>query len=254
MPFLERSGPQRRARPDTVRSAPMRSGERPDEATGRSADAESLLAASEPGSGAAPTNDRRGNGDTPGQRAAARTSAEVDPAARARDICLRQLTAGPRTAAQLGAAMARRGIDEDIVASVLARFTEVGLIDDAAFAAAWVESRHAGRGLARRALAQELRQRGVTEDHVVVAVADLDVDREVATARTLAERRLASSRGQDPAVRFRRVAGLLARKGYSPALSYRVIREVLEAEADDAGTGDGLPGAALEAVAGAFED
>ncbi|MGQ0845452.1 MAG: regulatory protein RecX [Sporichthyaceae bacterium] len=175
----------------------------------------------------------------------------ADPAARARDICLRQLTMGPRTAAQLGAAMARREIDEDTVAAVLERFTEVGLIDDAAFAAAWVESRHAGRGLARRALAQELRHRGVAEEQVVVAVAELDPEREAATARSLAERRLAASRGQDPAVRFRRTAALLARKGYSPGLSYRVVREALEAEAEDAG--ESVPGEVFDAAAATLE-
>lgn len=186
-------------------------------------------------------------------RAGSPLGAGVDPEIKARDICLRQLTAGPRTAAQLGAAMIRRGIDEDTIASVLARFTEVGLIDDAAFATAWVESRHAGRGLARRALAQELRHRGVADEQVAVAVAELDLERETATARALAQRRLASSRGQDPTVRFRRTAALLARKGYAPALSYRVIREVLEAE-EDSGAGDGVPGTVLEAAAAAFED
>ena len=159
----------------------------------------------------------------------------LDPTSQARDICLRQLTTGPRTAAQLAAAMTGRGIGEDVVADVLVRFTEVGLIDDAAFAAAWVESRHAGRGLARRALAQELRHRGVAAEHVAVAVAELEPEREIATARAPAERRLAASRGQDPAVRFRRTAAVLARKGYSPALTYRVIREALEAEGTEAG-------------------
>ncbi|MGQ0465374.1 MAG: regulatory protein RecX, partial [Sporichthyaceae bacterium] len=175
---------------------------------------------------------RSGNSDE-AARPAARE--ERDPAVRARDICLRQLTMGPRTAAQLAAAMVKREIDEDTIREVLARFTEVGLIDDAAFAAAWVESRHAGRGLARRALAQELRHRGVAAEQVAVAVAELEPEREVATARALAERRLASNRGQDPTVRFRRTAALLARKGYSSALSYRVIREALEAEGADSG-------------------
>lgn len=163
------------------------------------------------------------------------SQAPVDPAAKAREICLRQLTTGPRTAAQLATAMTRRGIDEDTIVEVLARFTEMGLIDDAAFAAAWVESRHSGRGLARKALAQELRHRGVAAEQVAVAVAELEPEREVATARALAERRLASSRGQDAGVRFRRTAALLARKGYSPALAYRVIREALEAEGTEAG-------------------
>lgn len=227
MPFLERPGaaPQRTRR-DVTRPDPIRSGRRPDEA---SAPVDVPRAAR-----------RKGKAEQP--------TVEADQATRARDICLRQLTTGPRTAAQLGAAMARRGIDEETIASVVDRFTEVGLIDDAAFAAAWVESRHAGRGLARRALAQELRHRGVAEEQVAVAVAELEPEREVATARALAERRLASNRGQDPTVRFRRTAALLARKGYSPALTYRVIREALEAEDEPA------PSEVLDAAATAFDD
>ncbi len=158
----------------------------------------------------------------------------VEPSALAREICLRQLSHGPRTAAQLAAAMARKGIEEDVANEVLERFTDVGLIDDQAFAEAWVESRHTGRGLARRALAHELRTRGVDAAVVAVAVAELDPERELETARTLATKRLAATRGLDTQVRFRRVAALLARKGYSEAVAYRVIREALEAEGDDA--------------------
>lgn len=157
-------------------------------------------------------------------------AATVDPAERAREICLNQLSHGPRTAAQLARVLARKGIEDDVAAEVLARFTDVGLIDDAAFAEAWVESRHAGRGLARRALAHELRTRGVDAGQIAVAVAGLDPERELETARALAVKRLASTRGLDPAARFRRVASLLARKGYSEAVAYRVIREALEAE------------------------
>jgi regulatory protein len=128
--------------------------------------------------------------------------------------------------------MARRGIAEETANRVLSRLSEVGLIDDAAFAAAWVNSRHAGRGLARRALGHELRTRGVAEPLVATALGELDPDREAATARELAARRLASTRGLDVSVRFRRAAAELARKGYSPELSYRVIREALEHEAE----------------------
>ncbi|HEY2306223.1 MAG TPA: regulatory protein RecX, partial [Streptosporangiaceae bacterium] len=70
----------------------------------------------------------------------------------ARAICLRLLTAGPRTRAQLATALRKRRIPDEVAEAVLSRFTEVGLIDDAAFARAWVESRHHSRGLARRAL------------------------------------------------------------------------------------------------------
>ncbi|HEX3826918.1 MAG TPA: regulatory protein RecX [Sporichthyaceae bacterium] len=161
-------------------------------------------------------------------------SSGVDEEARARDVCLRQLTVGPRTAAQLAGTMARRGVAEETANRVLSRLSEVGLIDDAAFAAAWVNSRHTGRGLARRALGHELRTRGVAEPLVATALAELEPDREAATARELAARRLAATRGLDVTVRFRRAAAVLARKGYSPELSYRVIREVLEGEAEGA--------------------
>ncbi len=158
----------------------------------------------------------------------------AEPSALAREICLRQLSHGPRTAHQLAAAMARKGIEEDVANEVLERFTDVGLIDDVAFAEAWVESRHAGRGLARRALAHELRTRGVDTAVIAVAVADLDPEQELDTARTIAVRRLASTRGLETPARFRRVASVLARKGYSEAVAYRVIREALEAEGAEA--------------------
>ena len=59
------------------------------------------------------------------------------------------LSVAPRTRTQLAAALRRRGIPADAAEAVLARFTDVGLIDDAAFARAWVESRHHSRGLSR---------------------------------------------------------------------------------------------------------
>lgn len=148
----------------------------------------------------------------------------------ARAICLRLLTMAPRTRAQLAEALRKREVPEEAAEAVLERFSEVGLIDDEAFAAAWVSSRHAGRGLARRALASELRHRGVDEDTVKEAVEQLDPEQEVETARRLVARKLASTRGLEPAVRTRRLAGMLARKGYGPGLAFRVVREALESE------------------------
>ncbi|MGK5557242.1 recombination regulator RecX, partial [Actinomadura kijaniata] len=161
-----------------------------------------------------------------------------DPEARAREICLRLLTGSPRTRAQLAEALKRKGIPDDVAEGVLGRFADVGLIDDAAFAQAWVQSRHAGRGLARRALAAELRQRGVDQETVSEAVEALDSEQEEARARELVERKLRSTRGVDPVKRTRRLVGMLARKGYSSGLAYRVVKEVLEAEGDDVPEGD----------------
>lgn len=156
-----------------------------------------------------------------------------DPESVARSICLRQLSAAPRTRAQLADTLARRGIPDDVAERVLARFGEVGLIDDAMFAQAWVSSRHLGRGLARRALSAELRQRGVDAETTSEAVSALGTDEEEATARRLVRRRLNSLAAVEPPARQRRLLGMLARKGYSAGLSYRVIREELAAHGDD---------------------
>jgi regulatory protein len=164
-----------------------------------------------------------------------------DPEARARQICLRLLTLAPRTRAQLADALRRRGIPGGVAEGVLGRFTDVGLIDDAAFARAWVESRHYSRGLAGRALKAELRGQGIDDEQIREAVAGLGPDAEVATARRLVERKLAGIKGQPPQARARRLAGMLARKGYPPGLAYRVIREAMEAEGTDAVLDDEPP-------------
>src|SRR5580693_3743397 len=153
-----------------------------------------------------------------------------DPEARARQICLRLLTAAPRTRAELTDALRRRGVPAQAAEAVLERFTDVGLIDDAAFARAWVESRHYSRGLSRRSLSAELRQHGVDADEIREAVSTLDPEQEVATARRLVEQKLAGTRGQPPEARIRRAAGTLARKGYPAGLVFRLIKEVLEQE------------------------
>lgn len=157
----------------------------------------------------------------------------ADPEAVARQICLRMLASAPRTRAQLATALERRGVPEEAADAVLGRFAEVGLIDDAMFANAWVESRHYGRGLSGRALAAELRNQGVPADDIKAAVDGLDPELEIATARGLVARRLAATRGEPTPTRVRRLIGVLARKGYGQALAYRLVREALEQEGVD---------------------
>jgi regulatory protein len=169
-----------------------------------------------------------------------------DPEAAARQICLRLITVEPRTRAQLAQAMQRKQIPDQVAETILNRFTEVGLIDDQAFARAWVESRHHSRGLSRRALSTELRRRGVAADDVRDAVETLDPDQEAATARQIVDRKLRATRGQPFEARMRRLVGALARKGYGAALSYRIVREALEAE--------GAHDAEAEELADALDD
>ncbi|QDQ14058.1 recombination regulator RecX [Streptomyces spectabilis] len=170
-----------------------------------------------------PSSSRAENGEPP----------TGDPAERARAICLRLLTGTPRTRKQLADALRKRDIPDDVADEVLSRFEEVGLINDEAFADAWVESRHHGRGLARRALARELRTKGVDSALIDEAVGQLDAEQEEATARELVARKLRSTRGLDRDKRLRRLAGMLARKGYPDGMALRVVREALEQEGED---------------------
>jgi len=163
----------------------------------------------------------------------------LDPEEQARALCLRLLTGTPRTRRQLADAMRKREIPEEVAEHVLERFQDVGLIDDQAFANAWVESRHRGRGLARRALAQELRHRGVEAELVTEAVGLLDSEQEEETARALVQRRLPGTRGLDRDRRIRRLAGMLARKGYSEGLALKVVRDALAQEKETDPDGDG---------------
>ncbi|MFE1079547.1 regulatory protein RecX [Nocardiopsis alba] len=152
---------------------------------------------------------------------------------KARNLVLRMLTHSPRTRAQLDRSLHRRGYEEEVVTRVLDRIEEAGLIDDAAFARGWVSSRHHSRGLSRRALSRELRTRGVEEETVREAVAEIDDEDEREAARALARKKLAGTRGRDQEVRIRRALGALARKGYPAGMSYRLVREELEAEGEE---------------------
>lgn len=166
-----------------------------------------------------------------------------DPEGFARTICLRLLTAAPRTRAELATALRRRGAPDDVAASVLDRLTAVGLIDDAAYARAWVSSRQAGRGLGRRALTEELGRKGVDRALVAEVVGAIDDDDELAAARALAVRRARLTRDLPAATRHRRLVCLLARRGYSTAVIARVADDVLRADpgADPgADLGDGV--------------
>lgn len=150
-----------------------------------------------------------------------------DPYEVAREICLRALSIRPRTRAELATELRKRGMDAEVATAVLDRYDEVGLIDDAAFARAWVSSRHHGRGLARRALASELRQRGVDSGTVDAALGTLDGDTEAATARSLVERRLRGMGSASSEAAFRRLVSMLARKGYPAGLAIGVVKDAL---------------------------
>ncbi len=162
-------------------------------------------------------------------------STDTDPREAARAVCLRLLAVRPRTRSELATALRRRGIPDEDASAVLERYDEVGMIDDAAFARAWVSTRHRGRGLARGALARELRQRGVDSEAIAPALDELDEGAEAQMARDLVARRMRSMTGVAPDAAFRRLVGMLARKGYPAGLAVSTVRDALAGTDSGAG-------------------
>lgn len=166
-----------------------------------------------------------------------------DDEARAKEICLRLLTDRARTVQELSQALHRKEIPDEVARKVLERFDEVGLVDDEAFAAQWVRSRHRARGLGRRAIAAELHRKGVAKEIAEEALTEIDAESEETRARELVDRKLRTvpvATKEQRVSAARRLVGMLARKGYGGDIAYRVVREAIAergAEADELGEG-----------------
>ena len=167
-----------------------------------------------------------------------------DPEQVARQLCLAALTGTAKTRQQLADMLHEREVPDEAAEAVLERFTEVGLIDDAAFAAMWIDSRQTGRGLSKRALAHELKAKGVDPEVAAVALEAVDPQAEWDTARALVAKKVPSMRRLDTVTATRRMVGMLARKGYGGGLAAIVVREALEADGaveDAAAVADDAP-------------
>lgn len=163
--------------------------------------------------------------------------APIKRAEQARALCLRLLTARARTRAELEAQLAKRGYADDVSAEVLDRLTQAGLVDDEDFAEQWVRSRQVNAGKGRRALAAELRTKGVDDEVIVAALAGIDTGAERVRAEQLVRDRLRRERLLgDPADRdaenkvARRLVGMLARRGYGQSMALDVVTSELANE------------------------
>ena len=157
---------------------------------------------------------------------------DADPEAAARKILLDQLTGQARTRKELADKLAAKNVPADVASQLLDRFEEVGLIDDEAFARAWIASRGsagsgAGRRLAKRALAQELHRKGIDQEVAREALDEIDPADEEAAARSLVRAKLRSVERVDDTKATRRLVGMLARKGYSSGLAFAVVKDEL---------------------------
>ena len=160
------------------------------------------------------------------------STSEASREEQARNLCLRLLTARARTRAELEGQLAKRGYPDDVSARVLDRLTQVGLIDDADFAEQWVRSRRANAGKGKRALAAELRTKGVDNDVITAALDGIDAGAERQRAEKLVRDRLRREKlgDDDDAKIARRLVGMLARRGYSQTMAFDVVKDELANE------------------------
>ncbi len=146
-----------------------------------------------------------------------------------REACLQLLTVRQRSRAELEQRLRRKGFEDDHIAPVLDKLTEVELIDDQAFARTWVQSRHEYSGKGKRALAAELRLKGVADSVAAEALSHVDEESEELRARELVRKRLRTLTVDDTAAATRKLVGMLARRGYSQGLAFRVVSDELTA-------------------------
>jgi len=150
----------------------------------------------------------------------------------AKEIVVRKLSERAHSRSDLAQALAKKQVPEGVVDATLAKFEAAGLIDDEDFARSWVQARQRGKGLSSRALANELRTKGVDDEIAKEVIGELDPEAEVEAAHRLVRARLRSLSRYDDTTKVRRLTGLLARKGYPSQLAYAVVREELGAEAE----------------------
>jgi regulatory protein len=169
------------------------------------------------------------------RRRAEREAASPDlDLATAMEVALRFLGTRPRTRWELDRRLRRAGAPEPVIVAAMERLTELGYVDDAAFARWWGEQRdrHSPRG--RRMLETELRQRGVPRE-VIEELRGQPVARvpgeealpetEAERARIAMERHLRGRpRPQDRAA-LQRLGTYLLRRGFDPETVRSILRD-----------------------------
>ena len=141
--------------------------------------------------------------------------------ARALEDGLRLLAHRPRSRAELEARLRRKGHPAEAIDHALRRLTELGYVEDGAFARAWVRERWRRRG--PRALVAELRQKGVERDRIERALAEAPSDL-LTWALEVGRRRARQLADADPEVFRRRLGAYLLRRGFPST----VVRQAVE--------------------------
>ncbi|NLE65376.1 MAG: regulatory protein RecX [Elusimicrobia bacterium] len=146
---------------------------------------------------------------------------------RAKAAAFRLLKIRPRSIGEIQKKFTLKGVPADIAERIVADLEARGFLDDAAFARAWTQGRIKRYG--PRRVKRELEQKGVPKDLIGRVWEDLKVEYdEEGAARSLAQRRMASREQQGVPIlkKKKRVMDYLLRRGFSPLVVGKVIREL----------------------------
>ena len=148
------------------------------------------------------------------QEAGSGAQAELE---RARQTALRFLSHRMRTGREVRDKLAARGFDGGTVSTVVDRLTEVGLINDAEYAAAFLRTSLKLRPRSYRVLLSELLKKGVSRDTAGRAIAEsVELAPEVETARRVMAKASRTYGRLPDGERRRKLFSFLARRGFSP--------------------------------------
>ena len=151
-----------------------------------------------------------------------------ETAAKAAEVAYRLLAIRMRTRRELADRLRRRRIPPEAVDPLLDELERAGLLDDTRFAEAWVRRRIDLLPSGPVRLREELFKKGVAREVINQTLrATLSAHDEEQLAFQVARARLRLYRGVAPEVAYRRLAGVLHRRGFSPGVVAHVLREVL---------------------------
>ena len=147
----------------------------------------------------------------------------------ARQVALRFLQRRMRSVQEIQRKLAEKEFPPETIDDTVEFLRGYGMIDDEAFARAFVNDQLLRRPIGRRRLEQELRTKGIAKDAAGEMVsAMLGDDEEFANALAAAEKKLPTGRGDDPTKRERSMANFLASRGFAWGTITRVLSQVRE--------------------------
>lgn len=161
------------------------------------------------------------------------------------EAALRFLEARQRSVAEVRRRLVTAGYRDDLVTGAIERLADLGVLDDKAFAAQWVESRDRARPRGERALRAELRQKGVDAETIARTLDErrgtddagedgTSAPDEGAARRLLARHAASLSRVTDPRARRQRAYALLVRNGFGPDIAGDAARVFASADHEEA--------------------